>query len=167
MGMLILFWIVRQDEKGIAHALEGANQPSAAIEHIEYINDREAIAFYRWGEESISYIGYAFVEQGTWGWTLISSAIGEVPMNEEMGLMFADLRDRSSIYTDLITGELNNSEVVEVKVSTLSGKSYEAFVVGNESVNRYWFLFTNEDDLIGATITGLSVEGEVLLQKGL
>jgi hypothetical protein len=67
-----------------------------------------------------------------------------------------------SNYTDLLRGEISDSEIEEVRVITKYGSEYRATIMEYNNNNKFWFIISNGEDLLGSTVTGLSSDGEIM-----
>ena len=50
------------------------------------------------------------------------------------------------------------------EIKTNGGNEYKAKLIEYNNDEKFWFLVTNREDLIGSTITGLSSDGKIIEQ---
>ncbi|WP_078546782.1 hypothetical protein [Litchfieldia alkalitelluris] len=154
----------KDDAKEINKIVNSLNQPMTNIVHIEFLDNKKAIAFYEWGPTDQVYFGEATLKKGLFGWEFLSGATGQVSMEHKLDWGFSNLAMDFSNYTDLIRGKILDPEIVEVKILTKKDNEYNASIVEKHNNERFWFLITNGEDLLGSTITGLSSKGEIIEQ---
>ncbi|MBM7660287.1 hypothetical protein JOC85_001054 [Bacillus mesophilus] len=164
---LIMFYIVKviavDDSQAIHKAFRSIQLSNASIVHIEYLEDRMAIAFYESSFAEQQYFGSAIFKENIFtGWRLLSSGGGQLLPDHKLDWGFSNMSGYSSVYTDLINGKVLDPHINKVKVITETGNEYEAKVVDYHTGAKLWFLLSKGEDLVGSTIIGLNDEGETI-----
>lgn len=152
------------DEEEIQEQLQTLEQPAANLAHIEFLEDDQAIAFYEWGSGDHQQFGSAQFKKGLFGWTFAGGSTGIYPKGAKFSWGFSNLEPSFSDHTDLIRGKILDTDIEAIKVTTDEGKEYDAQVVDYSGKQRFWFLVTEGEDLIGSTIEAVSPDGQVIEQ---
>lgn len=165
--LLVIYFInlaLKDDVQEIKKTMYSLNQPMTNIAHIEFLANNQAIAFYEWGNQENLHFGNALFKKNLLEWKLVSSSTGELSHGNKLDWGFSNLEPYFSDYTDLITGKILDLQIEEVNVKTKGGNEFKAKLIEYNNDEKFWFLITNGEDLIGSTITGLSSDGEVIEQ---
>lgn len=156
---------LKDNEQEIKKAIYSLNQPMTNIAHIEFLDNNQAIAFYEWGNQENLNFGSALFKKKLFGWKLVgNSSTVLLSHGYKLDWGFLNLKFHFSNYTDLIRGKILDPQIEEVNVKTNGGNEYKAKLVEYNNVEKFWFLVTNGEDLIGSTITGLSSDGKIIEQ---
>lgn len=165
VGIYLVINVLRDDALAIEKALE-AGVPNGDIIHIEHLNKNNALAFYK-SEMNGAHFGHALVKKNIFGWKFMgagSSDYGAYPSEMKLGWSWQNLEHEKGInYTDLAQGKVLDDDIKEVKLMTEDGKEYSAEIIhyGGED---FWYLFSENKDLVTATTIGLSETGEVIFE---
>lgn len=165
--VIIIFLISsgpKNDPKGIEKAVFSLNQPMTKIAHIEVLGNKEAIAFYEWGNGAEVYFGHARLKKDVFGWHFKGGSTSQTPKDYKIGWSFSNLKEDFSHYTDLLNGKILDSGINEVLVITDKGKQYPAYIIEYNNGERFWYLMTKGEELIGSTVKGRSKNGEIMEQ---
>lgn len=171
LGLVLLgaFFInrhLKDDNEEIGKALKEFDQ-TIEVKHIEYLNPKEAIAFYE-EERGSAYFGQALMKKRLLGgWIFNGGSASELVPAIDFCLSFSNLEYDSSTHTDLLFGIIAHIDIDKIKVETESGNTYDAEVIEYDAGKRFWFLLTDGDNTVGSMVTGLSAEGEIIEQKGI
>ncbi|MBU9723560.1 MULTISPECIES: hypothetical protein [Bacillaceae] len=137
-------------------------QPLRNVVHIEYLDNRHAIAFYEWGAGTLRSFENVTYKKGVFGWKANGGTGGQIVVDDKLGWSFSNLEHQNfSQYTDLISGVIMSPDIVEVRVTSINENVYTADIVEFNG-GRFWFLVTDGDDVSFATKTGLNEDGEVV-----
>ncbi|KAA0542284.1 hypothetical protein FZW96_21390 [Bacillus sp. BGMRC 2118] len=164
VGLFFINSAIKDDEKEIKKAMYTVSQPMQKIAHIEYLDGNQAIVFYEWGHQENLHFGSALFKKHILGWKLISSSTGKLLDGYKLDWGFSNLEPHFTDYTDLIRGKILDTKIEEVIVKTNGGNEYKANLIEYNPDEKFWFLVTNGEDLLGSTIIGLSSEGNIIDQ---
>lgn len=164
LGVYFLNFALKDDVQEIEKRLHALDHPLTNIAHIELLTNNQAIAFYERGNEENLYFGSALFTKNLLGWKLVNSSTALLSREYKLDWSFSDLASHFSDYTDLISGKILDAQIEEVTVQTKSGTEFTANLIKYNDDEKFWFLVTNGEDLLGATITGLSSDGEIIEQ---
>ncbi|MCM3711137.1 hypothetical protein [Sporosarcina luteola] len=155
---------LKDDVKEIEKAFSSMNQPLTTIAHIKVLDNNKAIVFYKTQFANIEYFGNARLKKNIFGWKLVSSSSGQSPNDSKLGWHFSNLEFDFPKYTDLLSGEILDSEITDVVIVTKNNKEYHAEIIEYNSGERFWYLVTDGEDLLGSTVSGLTSDGKVVEQ---
>lgn len=164
LGIYFINLAFKDDVQEIKNAMYSLNQPMMNIAHIEFLDNKQAIAFYEWGRQENLHFGSALFKKNLLGWENVGSSTGELSHGYKLDWGFSNLESRFSNYTDLIRGKILDPQIEEVHVKTSDGNEFNANLIELNNGEKFWFLVTNGEELIGSTITGLSSEGKIIEQ---
>ncbi|MFS0574282.1 hypothetical protein AB1K83_01475 [Sporosarcina sp. 179-K 3D1 HS] len=164
LGVYITNLVLRDDIPVIKKAMNSLHQPMKNIAHIEFLDDNQAIVFYEWGHTENLHFGSVFFRKNLLGWKPVGNSSSELSHGYKLDWGFSNLEFHFSNYTDLIRGKILDPQIEEVNVKTKGGNKYKAKLIEYDHSEKFWFLVSNGEDLIGSTITGLSSEGEIIEQ---
>jgi hypothetical protein len=153
---------LKDDIQGIEKAILSLNQPMTNLAHIEVLENKKAIAFYEWGTVPGEYFGIAKLKKNLFGWYFNGGSTSQTPKGYKLGWSFSNLKGEFSDYTDIIYGKILDSDIESVLVTTNIGKQYSAKIIEYNNGERLWFLITDGVELLGATVMGLSKNGEII-----
>lgn len=166
--ILIAFYFLaialKDDEKEIERAFSSSNQPLSSIAHIKILDKNKAIVFYKQQIAGVEYFGNSRLKKNIFGWKLASSSSGQTPNDSKLGWHFSNLEYDFSRYTDLLSGEILESDIKDVVIVTKTNKEYHAAIIETNNGERFWYLVTDGEELLGSTVSGLTSNGEVLEQ---
>lgn len=151
----------KDDIEEIQKAVLALEQPEITVAHIELLEENKAIAFYEWGDGDDWSFGNVILEKRYLGWEIVRGGSLYLLENSKLNWGHLDLRDYLSSYSDLLRGKITNPEIEKVQVITKDGKEYQAKVIKYNNEDRFWFLIADEE-LLDATVIGLSFEGKVI-----
>lgn len=159
-GIFFLNVAPKDDLEEIQKAVMALEQPELKVAHIEVLEKNKAIAFYEWGHGEYSSFGNVILEKTFLGWDIVRG--GSLYLLEDSKLNWGHLElDNLTSYTDLLRGKITDPEIEKIQVITKDGNEYKARVIKYNNDERFWFLIANED-LLNATVTGFSFEGDVI-----
>ncbi|MFJ7408252.1 MULTISPECIES: hypothetical protein [unclassified Lysinibacillus] len=165
IGIYFINLALKDNVQEIKKTLYSLNQPMMNIAHIEFLDNNQAIAFYEWGNQENLNFGSALFKKKLLGWKLVSSSSAELLSHGyKLDWGYLNLKFHFSNYTDLIRGKILDPQIEEVNITTNNGNKYKAKLIEYNNVEKFWFLVTNGEDLIGSTITGLSSDGKIIEQ---
>jgi len=164
LGIYLLNIALKDDIQQITKAMDSLHYSPIDIAHIEFLDNNQAIAFYERGNQENLGFGSALFKKNLLGWKLVSSISGDLSHGYKLDWTFSNLEFHFSDYTDLIRGKILDPQIVEVNIKTTSGNEFTANIIEYNNDEKFWFLVTNGEDLLGATITGLSSDGKVIEQ---
>ncbi|WP_456279122.1 hypothetical protein [Bacillus sp. AK128] len=163
-GVYLINSALKDDVQEIQKVIYTLNQPMTNIAHIEFLDNNLAIGFYEWGNHETLHFGSALLKKNLFGWQLVSSSTSEISHASKLDWGFSNLEFHFSDYTDLIRGKILDPQIKEVNVKTNVGTDFRAKIIEYNNNEKFWFLVTNGEDLVGSTITGLSSDGEIIEQ---
>ena len=163
-GIYFINLALKDDVQEIKKAMYSLNQPMTNIAHIEFLDNNQAIAFYEWGNQENLHFGSVLFKKNLLGWKLVSSSTGELSHGYKLDWVFSNLESHFTDYTDLIRGKILDPQIEEVNVKTNGGNEFKAKLIEYNNDEKFWFLVTNGEDLIGSTISGLSSDGKIIEQ---
>lgn len=161
IGIYLLNVAPKDDIEEIQKAVMALEQPELKVAHIELLEKNKAITFYEWGHGEDSSFGNVILEKNFFGWEIVRGGSLYLLEDSKLNWGHLELRDYLSSYTDLLRGKITDPEIEKVQVITKDGKEYQAKVIKYHNDDRFWFLIAN-GELLGATVTGLSFEGDVI-----
>jgi len=161
IGIYLLNVASKDDIEEIQKAVTAFEQPELKVAHIELLEKNSAIAFYEWGHGEDSSFGNVILEKNFLEWEIVRGGSLYLLEDSMLNWGYLELRDYSSNYTDLLRGKITDSEIEKVQVITNEGKEYQAKVIKYNNDDRFWFLIA-DGEFLGATVTGLSFEGNVI-----
>ncbi len=166
--LLVIFFVnlvFKDDTREIEKIVHSFHQPLSNIVHIEFLDRNKAIAFYEWGHPNEVSFGEVIVKKGLFGWKFIGGGSSQISDEYKLDWSFLNLELTSfSNYTDLISGKILDSAIQEVRIQTKTENEYDAKIIHYNNLERFWFLITDGEDLLGSTITGLSSDGKIIEQ---
>ncbi|MDW0118202.1 hypothetical protein QTL97_14815 [Sporosarcina thermotolerans] len=163
VGIYLLNVASKDDMVEIRKVVVSLEKPELRVAHIELLEKNSAVAFYEWGRGEESSFGSVLLKKGLLGWEIING--GSLYLLEESKVNWGhlDLRDNLSNYTDLLRGKITDPKIERVNVITKNGIKYQATVRKyNNDDDSFWFLISNGEELLGATIMAISFEGDVI-----
>ncbi|MGD6969430.1 hypothetical protein ACQCVP_23910 [Rossellomorea vietnamensis] len=164
LGGYFINLTLRDDAQEIKKAIYSVNPHNTNIAHLEFLDNKQAIAFYEWDSQGRLHFGSAFLKKNLFGWELVGSSAGQLSGEYTIDWGFSSLESRFSGYTDLIRGKILDPQIEEVSVKTNAGNVYKANLIEYDKDEKFWFLVSKGENLEGSTITGLSSEGEKIEQ---
>ena len=164
VGIYLLNIALKDDIQQITKAMDSLHYSPIDIAHIEFLDNNQAIAFYEQGNQENIGFGSALFKKNLLGWKLITSNSGDLSHGYKLDWAFSNLAFHFSDYTDLIRGKILDPQIQEVNIKTTSGNEFTANIIEYNNDEKFWFLVTKGEDLLGATITGLSSDGKVIEQ---
>ena len=164
IGIFFINLALKDDVQEIKNTMYSLNQPMTNTVHIEFLDNNQAIAFYEWGNQENLHFGSGLFKKTLLGWKLVSSSSSSLTHGYKLDWGFSNLEYHLSDYTDLIRGKILDPQIVEVTVKTNGGNEFKAKLIEYNNDNKFWFLVTKGEDLIGSTITGLSSDGKIIEQ---
>lgn len=153
---------LKEDVKEIERAVSSMNQSLTTIVHIEVLDSNKAIVFYKHQSANIEYFGNARLKKDIFGWKLVNSSSSQSPDDYKLGWHFSNLQYDFPKYTDLLSGEIFDSEIKDVVILTKNNKEYHANIIEYNNGERFWFLVTDGEELPGSTVSGLTSNGKVI-----
>ena len=164
--LLVGYFLVIQfkdDSKEIERMVHSINEPLLSVIHVEFLDNNHAIAFYEANHNGELYFGSAVFKKGLFGWKSLGSSSGQIPKDKKLDWGFSSL-DQMGLadYTDLVRGKVLVPEIEKVRILTKEGNEYEAKIIEYNNRDRFWFMVTKGENLLGATIQGISTEGKVI-----
>jgi hypothetical protein len=163
-GIYFIKLALKDDVQEIEKVMYSLNQPMTNIAHIEFLGNDQAIAFYEWGNHQNLYFGSALFKKNLFGWKFVSGSTGGLSHGYKIDWGFSNLESHFSDYTDLIKGKILDPQIEEISIKTDGGNEFKANIIEYNNDQKLWFLVTDEDDLLGSTITGLSSDGKIIEQ---
>jgi hypothetical protein len=94
----------------------------------------------------------------------VSGSNGALAHGYKLDWGFSVLEHYFSDYTDLIRGKILDPEIEEVSIKTKDGNLFKANLIEYNNDEKFWFLVSDGEDLVGSTITGLSSDGKIIEQ---
>lgn len=164
LGVYFLNIAFKDDMQQITKAMDSLHYSPIDIAHIEFLDNNQAIAFYEWGNQENLSFGSALFKKNLLGWKLVSSVSSDLSHGYKLDWSFSNLAFHFSDYTDLIRGKILDPQIEEVNIKTTGGNEFTANIIEYNNDEKFWFLVTNGEDLLGATITGLSSDGQIIEQ---
>ncbi|GAE33669.1 hypothetical protein [Halalkalibacter akibai] len=164
VGAYFIHLALKDDVQEINKAVFSLNQQNTNIAHIEFLDNKQAIAFYEWGAHDNLHFGSAIFKKNLLGWKFVHGSTGTLDHGYKLDWGFSNLEFELSGYTDLIRGKILDPRIVEVTVQTTNGNEFKANVIDYNKDEKFWFLVSGGEDLLGSTITGMSSDGEMIEQ---
>lgn len=164
LGTFFINAALKDDVREIKKDMHSLNQPMTNIAHIEFLDNNQAIAFYEWGNHQNLHFGSALFKKNLFGWKLVTSSTGELSHGYKLDWGFSNLEFSFYGYTDLIRGKILDPQIEDVKIETDGGNEFKANIIKYGDDQKFWFLVTDGENLIGSTITGLSSDGKIIEQ---
>ncbi|MCT2534868.1 hypothetical protein NC661_03985 [Aquibacillus koreensis] len=162
IGFYLLNLEPKDDIKEIQKAVMALEQYyDIKVAHIEIIKRNKAIAFYEWGHGEDLSFGNVILEKNFLGWEVVRGGSLHLLEDSKLNWGHLELGDYLTNYTDLLRGKITDPEIEKVHIITKDGKEYQARVVEYHNDDRFWFVIAN-GELLDATVTGLSFEGDVI-----
>lgn len=155
---------LKDDVQRITEDVYSLNHHKITIAHIQLLDNNQAIVFYEWGNAHNLYFGSALYRKNLLGWRFVSGSSGSLAHGYKLDWGFSNLIPHFSGYTDLIRGKVLDPEIEEVRIKTHEGNEYKANLIEYNNGEKFWFLITSGEDLVGSTIRGLSSDGKVIEQ---
>lgn len=154
---------LKDDSKEIERNVHSINEPLLSVAHVEFLDKNHAIAFYESVPTGELYFGTAIFKKGILGWESLGSFSSEIPKDKKLDWGYSNLKQNEfADYTDFIRGKILSPEIEKVKVVTKEGNEYEAKIIEYNNSERFWFLISKGEELLGASIQGISKEGKVI-----
>lgn len=154
---------LKDDRKEIERMVHSINEPLLSMAHVEFLDKNHAIAFYESVPTGELYFGTAIFKKGILGWESLGSFSSQIPKDKELDWGFSGLKEVGfGDYTDLVRGKILSPEIEKVKVVTKEGNEYEAKIIEYNNSERFWFLISKGEELLGATILGISKDGKII-----
>ncbi|MBP3951804.1 hypothetical protein [Bacillus suaedae] len=151
----------KDDIEEIQKAVIALEQPELTIAHIEFVEKNKAIAFYEWGHGADASFGNVILKKNLLGWEIVRGGSLYLLEDSKLNWGHLELRNYFSNYTDILRGKITDPEIEKVQVITKERREYQAKVIQYNNEGRFWFLIADEE-LLGATVLGLSFEGNVI-----
>lgn len=164
LGIYFINLALKDDVQEIKRSMYSLNQPMTNIAHIEFLDNNQAIVFYEWGNHHNLNFGSALFKKNLFGWKYVSGSSGTLSHGYKLDWGFSNLTFHFANYTDLIRGKILDPNIEEVSIKTKDGTEFKANIIKYNNYNKFWFLVTNGEDLVGSTITGLSSDGKTIDQ---
>lgn len=164
LGIYFLNLTLKDDVQEMKKAVYSLNQPMTNIAHIEFMDNNQAIVFYEWGNHENQHFGSALFKKKLLGWEFVSDSTGALAHGYKLDWGFSNLEHYFSDYTDLIRGKILDPEIKEVSIKTKDGNLFKANLIEYNNDEKFWFLVSDGEDLVGSTITGLSSNGKIIEQ---
>lgn len=159
--------VLKDDEIEIEKALDSIDIQNGHVVHIEFLNKKNAIAFYVSGPDNSDF-GHALVKKKIFGWKFMGGSSTDYvgyPSDMKLGWSFHNLEHEKGIdYTDLLYGKVIDGEIKEVKAITTEGQEYLAEVIDEGGGEGFWYSLSKNKDLNTATTQGLSDTGEIIFE---
>lgn len=166
--LLLLAYVVndalKDNSQEVEKALHSLNQPISKIIYTKQLDRSQAIVFYESSAGGIESFGNARFKKTLFGWRLVGAVSGQNPEGYKLSWSFSNLTFDFSGYTDLISGKIFDAGIKEVRIVTKNGVEYSAEIIEHNNNEKYWFLISEGEELLGATITALSQDGEIIEQ---
>jgi len=166
--LLLLAYVVnsalKDDSQEIEKALHSLNQPISKILYTKLLDRNQAIVFYESSSVGIESFGNARFKKNIFGWRLVGAFSGQNPEGYKLSWSFSNLTFDFSGYTDLISGKIFDAGIKEVRIVTQNEVEYHAEIIEYHTGERYWFLISEGEELLDATITALSQDVEIIEQ---
>ncbi|UCZ53544.1 hypothetical protein LGQ02_01735 [Bacillus shivajii] len=139
------------------------NDPSTEVIHIEFLNDRKAIAFYERATHEYKYFGNVALQQKLFNWQSAGGSASYISKDYPLNWTFSNLEKQGfNDYTDLLSGKITDPKIDVVQIKTKNDNEYEAQVIEYRPGEKFWFFVSDGENLIGSTVTGLSKAGEII-----
>ncbi|WP_391122560.1 hypothetical protein [Psychrobacillus sp. L3] len=164
LGIIFINSALKDDVQEIKKVMYSLNQPMTNIAHIEFLDNNQAIAFYEGGNQQDLYFGSALFKKNLFGWKLVNSFASGLTHEHKLDWGFSNLESSFYGYTDLIRGKILEPQIEEVNIKTDGGNEFKANIIEYGDDQKFWFLVTDGEDLIGSTIIGLSSDGKIIEQ---
>lgn len=163
VSIYLLITVPKDDIDEVSKVVMSLGKPELKVAHIELLEKNSAIAFYEWGRGDDSSFGSALLKKRLFGWEIINGGSLYLLEESKVNWGYLDLRDNLSNYTDLLRGKITDTEIESVNVISKNGIEYQATVRKyNNAEDRFWFLISTGEELLGATIMGVSSKGELI-----
>jgi hypothetical protein len=162
IGIYLLNVVAKDDIEKIKKIVIQLEHPELEVAHIELLEKNIAIAFYDWGRGEDASFGNVILVNTLLGWEIVRGGSLYLLEDSELNWGHLDLSDYLSSYTGLLRGKITDREIEKVQVITKDGQKLQARVIKYNTDDRFWFLISNGEQLLGATVTGLSSDGEVI-----
>lgn len=91
----------------------------------------------------------------------MASSGGQSPDDLKLGWQYSNLKHDFKNYTDLLSGEIFDSEIEKVVIVTDTQKEFDAEIIEDANGNRFWYVITDGEVLLGSTISGRISDGEI------
>ncbi|MBT2663195.1 hypothetical protein [Bacillus sp. ISL-45] len=154
---------LKDDTKEIKRIVHTINEPLLSMAHVEFLDKNHAVAFYETVPTGELYFGTAIFKKGILGWESVGSFSSQIPKDKKLDWGYSGVKqDGFGDFTDLIRGKILSPEIEKVKVVTKEGNEYEARIIEYNNSERFWFLISKGEELLGATILGISKDGKIL-----
>lgn len=154
---------LKDDSKEIERIVHSINEPLLSIAHVEFLDKNHAIVFYESTPTGEVFFGSAIFKKGILGWESLGSFSSQIPKDKKLDWGFSNVKqDGFGDYTDLIRGKILVPEIETVKIVTNEGNEYEAKIIEYNNSERFWFLISKGEELLGATILGISKDGKII-----
>jgi len=159
--------VLKDDEIEIEKALDSIDIQNGHVVHIEFLNKKNAIAFYVSGPDNSNF-GHALVKKKLFGWKFMGGSSTDYvgyPSDMKLGWSFHNLEHEKGVdYTDLLYGKVIDDDIKEVNVMTKEGKESLAEVINVSGDESFWYALSENKDLNTATTQGLSDTGEIIFE---
>lgn len=155
--------LLKDDSKEIESIVHTINEPLLSMAHVEFLDKNHAVAFYESVPTGELYFGTAIFKKGILGWEALGSYSSQITKDRKLDWGYSNLEQNEFAgYTDFIRGKILSPEIEKVKVVTKEGNDYEAKIIEYNNSERLWFLISKGEELLGASILGISKEGKVI-----
>lgn len=149
---LFIIAINRDDDAAMKkYLLEGES-----IIHIECLDPKEAIVFYR-GRNHFGYVGYNWLKKNALTWKHVRGSgvqVGEVNYKLDGGYWYYDLAVGIGVILD--------PEIKKVLIAGENSGSYPAEIIEDIDGNRFWYFISDLFDTYEITATGLSGSNDII-----
>ena len=166
--LLLIAYVVnsalKDDNQEIEKALHSLKEPISKVLYTKLLDRNQAIVFYESSSANIESFGNARLKKNILGWRLVGAASGQNPEGYKLSWSFSNLTFDFSGYTDLISGKIFDADIKEVRIVTKNEVEYHAEIIEYHTGDRYWFLISDREELLGTTITALSQDREIIEQ---
>ena len=159
--------VLKDDEIEVEKALDSIDIQNGHVVHIEFLNKKNAIAFYVSGPDNSNF-GHALVQKKLFGWKFMGGSSTDYigyPSEMKLGWSFSNLEHEKGVgYTDLLYGKVVDDDIKEVKIITTEGQESLAEVINVSGDEGFWYALSESKNLNTATIQGLSDTGEIIFE---
>ena len=163
IGIYFLNLSPKEDVIEIQNVVMALGHPNLTVAHIELLEKNKAVAFYEWSDEENTSFGNVIIEKDFLRWEINRGGSLYLLDNSKLNWGHLELRGNAATNADILRGKITDSEIESVQVITKDGKEYQSRVIEYNNGEKFWFLIANEE-LLDATVTGLSLDGDVIAE---
>ncbi|WP_413378107.1 hypothetical protein [Alkalihalobacillus sp. 1P02AB] len=162
MALYFYSGVPKDEMEEIQMVVMGLEHPMLEVAHIEWLEENKALAFYEWGHGEELSFGNVLLEKKFLGWEMVLGGSLYVLDDTNLNWGHLDLSDHLSNYTDLLRGQITDPKIEELQVITKFGKEHQPTVINYNNNKRFWFLITDGEELLDATVLGFSSDRKII-----